>query len=285
MKSRPRRVRRSPLAAVRRRATQTTTITRAAARCVLACDDACSRSEGAAPAASGRGVRGSSTPGAAPRGQNSARPKIAQQGRQQGHGHEQADQHRERHAGAEVAEEPLGGHGERGRAGRHHEPRGDDQRRVARGGAARGRPAGLAAGQLAAHAREVEDRVVGDDAEEQHDDDRLELRRRRRPDACAEPGHDPQGDLVGEAGREQRDQRREQRAEGQADDQGDEDDRGDLHVRQRGGDAIDRSSRAGIDPVTPTDRGAGVGQVRGRVAVGELPAASATASRGRSTGR
>ena len=76
--------------------------------------------------------------------------------------------------------------------------------------------------ELAPELRHEEDRIVGDDPEQQHEDEWLELAGDGHVGLLAAPGDDADGDGVGQAGGEQRHQRREQRAHRQADHAGDQ---------------------------------------------------------------
>ncbi len=161
-----------------------------------------------------------------------------EQRRDQRDGHDEADDHAEREARPEVAEERLPGHQQRGRAGRDHQPGRQDDRRVLRRSRARGCDPALAGYEARAEARHIEDRVVGHDAEQQDDDQRVELGRRREAVTIPGPAHDVRRDEVGDAADEQREQRRDQRPEGDCDDERDHGHRDRLDQRQASGDLV-----------------------------------------------
>jgi hypothetical protein len=152
----------------------------------------------------------------------------------------------------------------------------DDQPAVKTIGAVRAgrRPRRFQPGLAEAHAppglREEEDRVVGDEAEQQHDDDRLHLGRHARAGLLPRPRQYADRDRVRDPGREQRDQRRADRAERQPDDQQDEHDAARLDERERTLDLLvlrePRRGRAG----RPDDGDAA--EVPARVALGHRAA-------------
>ena len=79
------------------------------------------------------------------------------------------------------------------------------------------------------HARQEEDRVVGDDPEQEHDHDRLHVAGHRDAHLLAHPRRDPDRDEVGDRRREERDERGAERAEVEAQDREDDEHGGERH--------------------------------------------------------
>ena len=119
------------------------------------------------------------------------------------HRHGQPHQHRHRHARAERLQEPQL-RGDQRRSRRRHGQRGGDHRRGHLRARRRRRDLwSQPIAQPSPVARYVEDRVVSEDPEQQHDDDRLHLAGHRDAERLAHAADHPQGDEIG-----QRDRRR-----------------------------------------------------------------------------
>ena len=223
MKSRPRPIQRRPEAATSRSATQTTTVPSAAARWVARWPTR-SRCRASQPGRSGSSDSG---------GAEAARPVegAAEGGHRrgdEGDADDEPGQDADRQAGPERAERRLG-RGQQGRrAGGHHQPGGEDDRRELRRRVPHGLAAAAAASEALPGSGQVEDRVVGDDPQQQDHHQGVDLRGRGEPELAPGERHEPRADDVGHARREQRHQGRQQRPEGDAQDQRHEDDRRDL---------------------------------------------------------
>ena len=177
------------------------------------------------------------------------RAEEGDQGRDQRDRHGEGDQRGGGQPRPEGAEELQVADHQRGRPGGHDQPGGDDDRGDLRDRPARGGQALVARAQPAARLGQEEDRVVGDQAEQQHHDDGLDLLGHGDVRALAEPRQHPHRDRVGDARRGERHERRADRAEGEGHDQGDEHDAGGLDERQRLLDLVElrlaRGGRAG----------------------------------------
>ena len=144
----------------------------------------------------------------------------------------QADQHGERHPRTERAEEVELACDERGRSAGDDEPRRDDDGQVVGRRALRCLDPLLARGEPLAHPVQEEDGVVGDHAEQEHDEHGLRVARDRDVEALADHAGRSQRDDVRDARGEERHERRDRRAEVDAEDQRDQRDRRDRHPRQ-----------------------------------------------------
>ena len=158
--------------------------------------------------------------------------------RDEEHGDGEADQHDDGHRRPERAHEVDPGDPERGEPGGDDQPGGEHDRQHLRGRPARGRSRRLALAQSAEHPREEEDRVVGDDREQEHDDDRLHLVLDVHPEPRGQVRHRVDRDQVGEPGGGKRDERRDDRAQVQPEDHGDQEDRRQLDPEQAAVDLV-----------------------------------------------
>jgi hypothetical protein len=167
---------------------------------------------------------------------------VAEQRHERGNerrGHEERDERGGRQPRAEGAEELQMADGEGRGPGRDDQPGGQHDRRDLRYGAACGGPPPLAGAQLPAHRRQVEDRVVGDEPEQQHHDDRLDLLGDGDAGALGQPRQHAHRHRVGRARRRERHQRRAHRAERGGEDQRDQREAGRLDDRQRALDLVE----------------------------------------------
>jgi hypothetical protein len=168
--------------------------------------------------------------------------------------HEQGDQHRQRQRGAEGPDELEAGRVEGGGPGGHREPgREDDREEIGRGGL-RGVPPFLSGPQPVAHAEQEEDRVVGQDPQDQDHDHGFQLLGDVDTNPPARPGDDPDRHDVGDRGRRQCGQRRADRPEAQPDEHGDDHEGGQLHPRQGPNDEVSLFD-AGGDGAGHSDQG------------------------------
>ena len=182
--------------------------------------------------------------------------------------HDDADDGREGERGGECAEEVNVAHQQRRRPERRREAgRQDDCDHV---GARSDR--GLArsvAAQPGAHREQIEDRVVGHDADEERGDHRLDVPARGDPGGLGDGADRVEIDHVRDRDRAQHHERRDQRAEDDRHDQGDQ---GQRHADHQGEPVVD-----GLDLLLPGGRRAGeararAGRHRGR---GDVVAAEA----------
>ena len=201
---------------------------------------------------------GLSRPGRVGRGQPPAGPEGApaedrQQRGQQRDRHDDADDGREGEGRREGAEEVHVAHQQRGRSERGREPgRQHDGDHV--GARSHRGPARVAPAQPGAHAEQVEDRVVRDDADEERGDHRLDVPARGDPGGVGDGADRVDVDQVGDRDGPQHDERGHQRAEDDRDDQGDQ---GERHADHEGEPVVD-----GLDLILPHGRRAG--EARGR---------------------
>ena len=135
-------------------------------------------------------------------------------------------------------------------------PGGDDDRRDLGDRAARGGQALVARAQPAARLGQEEDRVVGHEPQQEHDDDRLDLLGHRDVGALAQPRQHAHRDRVGDARSGQRHERGADRAEGEGHDERDEHHAGRLDERQRLLDLVELRLARGRRAGDPDDRGA-----------------------------
>jgi hypothetical protein len=170
--------------------------------------------------------------GLADRAAEQPRSEDPQQRRDESQRHGRDDQRAQRQAGPEDPEELQLAGQQRGRAGGDDHPGGQDGGSDLGRRRAGGRQPVLAAQHPPPRLGEVEDGVVGDQAEQQHHEQRLDLLRHARVEALAREGQQPHGDHVGQRRRAERDQGRQQRAEVEEGHQQDRRNRGDLDRRQ-----------------------------------------------------
>jgi hypothetical protein len=107
----------------------------------------------------------------------------------------------------EVGREQAGGRRGDGEPGDEH-----GRQHVSRA-AGSGGARDIARAQAIPEPRQEEDRVVGDDPEQEHDEHGLDLARNREPVGLAEPAQDPNREQVGDRDRREVDERRPQRSE------------------------------------------------------------------------
>ena len=173
-----------------------------------------------------------------------------------------------RHPRAEGSEE-VERSGEEGRGARRDDQPGRhyDRRVVGRRALSRDE-AMLARVEAVSHAREVEDRVVGHDPEQEDDEHRLHLARYGHVRDGADPADDPDRHEVRNPGGGQDDQRREGRAEAHGDEHGDDPDRREGHPEERRVDLPPRLHPGRRRARHADDRVARVAEVGRDVAVG-----------------
>ncbi len=164
------------------------------------------------------------------------RPQRCEAGGNEHHRDRARDEHAEREPGPEVVEEGEVRHGERRRPGRHGDDGGHDHRRRRGDRVERGVVLRRSLAEAAPEHVEIEDRVVGDHAHEEHHDERLHLGRYQQAKMPGRQRQEAVDKHVGDAGGAYRNERRDGRAERAGhDDQHDRDAR-DLDSRQRTGD-------------------------------------------------
>jgi hypothetical protein len=152
--------------------------------------------------------------------------------RDEGQRHRGADDHRHRHPRPEGGEEADAGEQQgQGGTGDHQRRRRDHRQEL--GGHLGHRLAGAHPFvQVPAVVGDEEDEVVGEDAEEQGDDHRVDLARDRDPEAFAGPAEGVVGHLVGDRDRAEPEQRDPDRAEVDGEDRDDQQHRRQLHPEQ-----------------------------------------------------
>jgi hypothetical protein len=149
----------------------------------------------------------------------------------------QADEHRKGQPGAEDPE-VLELRGQQAGCGRHDRQPGDQHDHHHVRCRLRGPRLVARAGQTIEEPGQEEDRVVRDDAEQQHDDDRLDLAGNGHAEVHPDPLQQAGGDQVGDRDRGQVEQRSAERPEVEAHRQQDEHHGRDFHARQVVGDDL-----------------------------------------------
>ena len=148
------------------------------------------------------------------------------------HGDQEGDRGRDREARPERAEDlELAGQ-ESGCAGNDDQAGSGDDGCHAHRRCARGFHPAHALEQASAATGEIEDGVVGDDAECERDHEWLDLLRHRHAHTLADPGDHAARDEKGDSRGEEREQRRPERTEGESDDEEDERDGGSFDERE-----------------------------------------------------
>ena len=186
--------------------------------------------------------------------------------------HGEPDQGRQRHARPEGTEELELADEQRGAAAHDDEACGDHDRQYLDRGVAHCLLPRLPGLEASTHAREEEDRVVGDDPEQEHHHQRLDFL--RYPDAghIADPGDHVNRDAVGDRGGEEGEERGADRSEGEGQQDGDQDDAGELDVRERGVDLVELRQARGYRSGDPDECVVGTtGQSKVPGALGLIP--------------